>query len=170
MLGAAAGGTHGNSIDVLVMASERLLALAHTDVPQLEGQRKQVSHNLTLCHPPITFSPFTLPSKHTPHPPTTPLTLPSHPSLSHLRPQTLAVASQAPDTNRLLLSGAMEILITSPVCPRKVDSSCPVSMFHNALKETRGEGSIGRCCKGTTPVSADLLAPPTGPPKTDLTN
>ena len=34
--GAADKGTHSNSVYVLVVSSERLLALSHTDIPQLE--------------------------------------------------------------------------------------------------------------------------------------
>lgn len=46
--------------------------------------------------------------------------------------QSLAEASQAPETNSLV-SGARERLITSPVCPVNVVVCWPVSMSHRAL-------------------------------------
>lgn len=49
---------------------------------------------------------------------------------------TFAEASQAPDTN-VLISGAKERLITSPVWPPKEVIWFPVSIFHNALGEER---------------------------------
>ena len=96
---------------------------------------------------------------HTCHLPATPL-----PTLHHTpTPPTLAVASQAPDTKRLLLSGAREMLITSPVWPRKVDSNWPVSMFHSALEGGGEEGehfeafsSLPRHCE---PLCSTLVPP-----------
>lgn len=48
--------------------------------------------------------------------------------------QSLAEASQAPETNSLV-SGARERLITSPVCPVNVVVCWPVSMSHRALQQ-----------------------------------
>ena len=61
--GAADKGTHSNSVYVLVVSSERLLALSHTDIPQLEegGGRLFTSpsphpsqHSYHTFHPPST--------------------------------------------------------------------------------------------------------------------
>lgn len=53
-----------------------------------------------------------------------------------LMSQSLAEASQAPDTNSLV-SGARERLMTSPVWPANVVVCWPVSMSHKALQESR---------------------------------
>lgn len=53
-----------------------------------------------------------------------------------LMSQSLAEASQAPDTNSLV-SGARERLMTSPVWPANVVVCWPVSMSHRALQESR---------------------------------
>lgn len=53
--------------------------------------------------------------------------------------QSLAEASQAPETNSLV-SGASERLMTSPVCPVNVVVCWPVSMSHRALGESNDRG------------------------------
>lgn len=59
--------------------------------------------------------------------------------------QSLAEASQAPETNSLV-SGARDRLMTSPVCPVNVVVCWPVSMSHRALEQeqiTRYEHTSG---------------------------
>ena len=53
--------------------------------------------------------------------------------------QSLAEASQAPETNSLV-SGASERLMTSPVCPVNVVVCWPVSMSHRALEQSNDSG------------------------------
>lgn len=59
-----------------------------------------------------------------------------------LTSQSLAEASQAPETNNLV-SGASERLITSPVCPANVVVCWPVSMSQRALQTKKHKsGSV----------------------------
>lgn len=66
--------------------------------------------------------------------------------------QSLAEASQAPETNSLV-SGARDRLMTSPVCPVNVVVCWPVSMSHRALEQeqmTRYEHTWPLCqCEDT---------------------
>ena len=60
----------------------------------------------------------------------------------------MAEASQAPET-KVFWSGPIERLMTSPVCPLKVNVGCPDSMSHSALRGgERGEEGRGGEGKG----------------------
>lgn len=66
-----------------------------------------------------------------------------------LMSQSLAEASQAPETN-ILVSGARDRLITSPVWPANVVVCWPVSMSHRALSNKHKHRSTTPATHGTS--------------------